>query len=293
MPKRKGDRAVTLVDPLTRYLQQVQTYPLLTEEEEHQLATRYREYKDLEAAKKLILAHLRLVVKIALEYRQAYHQALDLIGEGSVGLMTALQRFDPERGIRFSTYAAWWIRSYILKFILDNFRLIRVGTTKEQRKLFYNLMKEKRKIENLGYYAGSRLLAEKMKVSPEAVEEMTQRLSQPEIGLSTPVGEEGGAILEDFIPIKDVGAEEKLAKKEATDILQEKLQEFAFQLKPRELKIFHERLLAEVPRTLQTIADEYHISKERVRQIEEHLLKRLKNFFDQVGLKVDILQAYE
>ena len=131
-----SQRSLTTVDPLSRYLQEVGKYPLLTAEEERKLAIAYREKGDKEAARKLVSSHLRLVVKIAMEYRQAYYNILDLIQEGSVGLLHAVKKFDPDKGARFSYYAAWWIRSFILKYILDNFRLIKIGTTKDQKGSF-------------------------------------------------------------------------------------------------------------------------------------------------------------
>src|SRR3989338_3301771 len=196
-----SQRSLTTVDPLSRYLQEVGKYPLLTAEEERKLAIAYREKGDKEAARKLVSSHLRLVVKIAMEYRSAYANVLDLIQEGSVGLLHAVKKFDPEKGARLAHYASLWIRSYILKFILDNFRLIKIGTTKDQKKLFYNLMREKRNIEAMGMTPDKHLLSERLDVSEAAVEEMGQRLTQPEYALEAPVGS-GEAILKDFIKRK-------------------------------------------------------------------------------------------
>jgi len=267
------------LDPLRAYLAEVQKYPLLTEEEEKELVRRFHEQGDVEAAKSLVTSHLRLVVKIAMEYKSAYHNVLDLIGEGNVGLMYAVRKFDPDKGARLGYYATWWIRSYILKYILDNFRLIKIGTTKTQRKLFYNLMQEKQKIENMGYYADSRLLSSKLGVDTSEIDEMSMRLTQPELALEAPVsGESKSAVLEDFIADDDIPIDEKISNKQMHDIFREKLAEFSKKLNVRELKILKERLLSEVPLTLQEIADEYGISKERARQIETRIMDKLKAY---------------
>ncbi|PIR17524.1 MAG: RNA polymerase subunit sigma-70 [Deltaproteobacteria bacterium CG11_big_fil_rev_8_21_14_0_20_49_13] len=271
------------VDPLKAYLSQVAAYPMLSEEEEKELARRFHEEGDVEAAKKLVTSHLRLVVKIAMEYKNAYHNVLDLIGEGNVGLMHAVKKFDTTKGARLGHYATWWIRSYILKYILDNFRLIKIGTTRNQRKLFFNLMQEKQKIEQMGYYADSRLLSSKLGVDVSEIEEMSNRLTHPEIGLGTPVSHEPkSAILEDFISDDEIPMDEKLSNKQMSDIFKERLEQFSKVLKPREVKILHERLLSEVPLTLQEIANEYGISKERARQIEARLMEKLKGYFNDI-----------
>ena len=193
--------------------------------------------------------------------------------------MYAVKKFDPEKGTRLGYYATWWIRSYILKYILDNFRLIKIGTTKTQRKLFYNLMQEKQKIEQMGYYADSRLLSSRLGVDTSEVEEMTQRLNQPELALEAPVsGEPKSATLEEFISDDDVPIDEKISSHQMADMFKERLAEFAKKLKPREVKILQERLLSEIPLTLQEIADEYGISKELARQIEARLIAKLKDY---------------
>lgn len=287
--KHKSERALSVIDPLTRYLKEVEKYPFLTAEEERKLAEEYHQTQDVEAARKLVSAHLRLVVKIAMEYRNAYYNVLDLIQEGNVGLLHAVKKFDADKGARFAHYASWWVKSFILKYILDNFRLIRIGTTKEQKKLFYNLMREKEKIEALGFSPDKKLLSKALNVSEKAVEEMGQRLTQPEYALEAPVGQGGEAILKDFIAIDQQSADDMIAAKETKDILKDKLQEFTGQLNEREIKIFSQRLMADLPITLQEIADDYGISKERVRQIEERILKKLREYFKAEGISGDML----
>ncbi|MBI4367043.1 MAG: RNA polymerase factor sigma-32 [Deltaproteobacteria bacterium] len=272
------ERALVSADPFRRFLAEVQRYPLLTEAEERELAERFRATGDVEAARRLVTSHLRLVVKIAMEYRSAYYNILDLVQEGNVGLMIAVKKFDPDKGARLSYYASWWIRSYILKYILENFRLIKIGTTKAQRRLFYRLVREKQRIEAMGFAATSHLIAGRLGVTPHDVEEMTQRIGHSEVSLDAPIGHESrSASLGDFIADNDVPIDEKLAQTELKDLFQEKLREFVQTLKPREVTIFRERLLAEVPRTLQDIADEFGISKERARQLEARIIEKLRD----------------
>jgi RNA polymerase sigma-32 factor len=285
----RTERSLVPGDPLRRYLAEVGKFPMLTEEQEKSLVAQYRNSADPEAARQLVGSHLRLVVKIAMEFRKAYWNLMDLIQEGNLGLVTAIKKFDLEKGTRFGYYATWWIRAYILKYILDNFRLIKIGTTKTQRKLFYNLMQEKRRIEAMGIKPNTRMLSERLDVSPSEVEEMSKRLTQSEAHLDAPVGGDSDAILSDFIADDDVPIDEKLAKEQIQDIFQDKLKEFAQNLKPREQVVLQERLLAEVPLTLQQIADDYGISKERARQIEERIIEKLKDFFQKSGLDISIL----
>ncbi len=289
--KNKKNQQLVPSDPLQRYLQEVHSYPVLTPEQEQKLAKRYHELGDVEAAKALVLAHLKLVVKVAMEYRNAYQNILDLVQEGNLGLMHAVKNYDPKKGARLAHYATWWIKSYILKYILDNFRLIKVGTTKAQRKLFYNLMQEKNKLEALGFYASPQALSKKLGVKEKEVIEMQKRLTQPEYALQAPVGKKGEkheTILQDFIADEQTPLDEKVADAESHDILKKCLEEFAKNLSERDLKIFQDRLVAEIPSTLQDIADEYGISKERVRQLEERIIKNLKKFFKEKGVEVDL-----
>jgi RNA polymerase sigma-32 factor len=281
--------ALTRIDPLVRLMRVAESFPILKPEEEKELFRRYKEEGDIKAAHMLVSSHLRLVIKIAMEYRNAYYNLLDLVQEGSIGLMVAVKKFDPSKGARLSSYATWWIRSYILKYILDNFRLIKVGTTKAQRRLFYHLIHEKQKIEAMGYIADSnRMLSERLNVTVSEVEEMTRRLTSHEYSLEAPTdATDEGRILEEFISDDDVPIDEKLAKQEVKNILEEKLEEFAKGLSERDLKILRERLLAETPRTLQSIADEYGISKERARQLEERIINNIKQFFKKSGISIE------
>ena len=267
------------VDPLQRYLVEVRRYKLLTKEEEHQLALTYRENKDPDAAYKLITSNLRLVVKIAFEFHRAWvMNLLDLIQEGNIGLMQAVKKFDPYRGVRLSSYASFWIRAYILRFILDNWRLVKIGTTQAQRRLFFNLQKEKTKLEALGYSAEPKKLAEAIGVKEKEVIQMDQRMSSWEASLDAPMRDDAERSLMDFLPASKELIDGKLEDNEIKSILYEKLKDFKKTLKDKELYIYQNRILAENPATLQEIGDKYGITRERTRQIEEKLLRKIKDF---------------
>src|SRR5918996_4129048 len=186
----KSGKALVAFDPLQRYLAEIRRFALLSREEEHRLAVRYKEYGDIQAAYKLVTANLRLVVMIAREYQRAFKNLLDLIQEGNVGLMEAVRNFDPYRGVRFPSYAVWWIRAYILRYIMNNWRMVKIGTTQAQRKLFFNLQKEKERLETEGFTPGPRLLAQHLGVKEEEVVEMEQRMSARDLSLDTPMNAE-------------------------------------------------------------------------------------------------------
>lgn len=276
---------IVSVDPLRAYLKDISRYKLLTEEEEASLVAELQQTGDIEVAKKLVLANLRLVVKIAMEYRSAYKNVIDLIQEGNLGLMKAVSKYDPSKGAKLSYYASWWIKSYILKFILDNFRLIKIGTTAEQKKLFYNLVKEQDRLMALGITPEPALISEALGVSEKAVVEMTQRLSSSgaEVSLDQPLkdGESEKTLSDVLYNSDEKGIDESLAALQDLEILEENLQNFLKDLKPRDREIFTKRLLSEVPESLQSIADTYGVSRERIRQIEERLLLKLKVYMEE------------
>ena len=266
-------------DPLYHYIQEISKYKLLSKEEEEDLIQKLTETGDIDVAKKLVMANLRLVVKIAMEYRSAYKNVMDLIQEGNMGLMKAVSKYNPDKGAKLSYYASWWIKSYILKFILDNFRLIKIGTTAEQKKLFYNLMREKERLQNQGIEPEVKLLSENLGVSEKVVEEMDLRLSSKgaELSIDTPVGDASNAgTISDFIESDEDLLEDSLAHKQGLEILEKQLEKFIADLKPRDKEIIKKRLLSEVPPSLQSIADDYGVSRERIRQIEARLLEKLK-----------------
>jgi len=266
-------------DPLQRYLQEIRNLPILSEEEERELAIRYKKYGDKEAAFRLIISNLRLVVKIALEYHRYWTtNLLDLIQEGNVGLMQALQKFDPFRGIRFTSYASFWIRAYILKYIMDNWRLVKIGTTQAQRKLFYDLKKERQRLEQMGFDPTPKLIAESLNVREEDVVSMTQRMEESEISLDTRLGEDSRETVGDLLPATESSLEDQVGKEEARKLLLEKIEEFRQTLQGRERDIFENRMLSERPLTLRELGEKYGISPERVRQIEGEILKKIRAF---------------
>jgi RNA polymerase sigma-32 factor len=275
--------AISPSDPLRRYLEEVRHYPLLEPHQEFALATRMRDQGDLQAAKALVQANLRLVVKIAFEYRSVYANVLDLIQEGNIGLMKAVSKFDPTKGARLGYYASWWIRSYILKYLLDNFRLVKVGTTQAQKKLFYHLMREKERLEAQGLLAGPKLLAEKLNVREKDVVEMEHRLSGrgAELSIDAPVdrSDDGpSATHGEFLMDGHELADERLARDELVQLLKSRLPEFQESLNDKERKILTERLLTEEPKTLQEVADQYGLTRERARQIEAKVIQKLREF---------------
>ncbi len=274
------DKSLVQYDPLQQYLSEVRRYRLLTREEERALALRYREDGDAEAAFTLVTANLRLVVKIALGFQRIWMQNLqDLIQEGNMGLMMAVKNFDPLKNVKFSYYAAFWIKAYILKFIMDNWRLVKIGTTQGQRKLFYRLKKEKDKLIEEGFQPQPKLLSEKLGVPEKEVIEMEQRLDGWDLSLDAPVSEDSNTEQMGFFSNDDASAEDRLAEKEVAEMFQEKLPPFLATLNEREREIFNERIFSDEPLTLQEMGDRYGISRERVRQVENNIIKKMKTYF--------------
>jgi RNA polymerase sigma-32 factor len=272
------DKALVPFDPLQRYLAEIRRFPLLSREEEHRLAVEYKEFGNVEAAYKLVTANLRLVVMIAREYQKAFKNILDLIQEGNMGLMEAVKNFDPYRGVRFPSYAVWWIRAYMIRYIMNDWRMVKIGTTQAQRKLFFNLQKEKDKIEKEGLTPGPKLLAQRLNVKEDEVVEMEQRLASRDLSVDVPLGNDDEATLLHFLPDEKQGPEEQIADSQFRERLREMMVQFSKSLKDKELVIYKERLLNEEPLTLREIGERYGISRERVRQIEERVKKKLKDY---------------
>lgn len=265
----------TPFDPLKKYLSEVSKYPLLSRNEELRLAMKVYKHKDREAAQKLVISNLRLVVKISLEYYNTYLNILDLIQEGNVGLLHAVKKYNPYKGTKFSTYASFWIRAYILKYIMDSWSLVKIGTTQSQRKLFYRLNKEKQKLEALGVYPAPQLLASTLDVKEEEIEDMEKRLAYTDVSLEAPLYEEGEDTVMDMIKT-DENIEDVIADKERGEILSGKVMEFKKTLNEKEVYIFEKRIMAEEPMTLQEIGAKFKISRERVRQIENKVLNKFR-----------------
>jgi len=276
--EKSSDKALVPFDSLQRYLSEIRRYPILSREEEHQLAVEYKEFGNIKAAYKLLTSNLRLVVMIAREYEKAFRNLLDLIQEGNVGLMEGLKKYDPYRGVRFPSYAVWWIRAYIIRYVMNNWRMVKIGTTQAQRRLFFNLKKEKEKLEAEGYTPGPKLLAQRLEVKEGEIVEMEQRLSHRDLSTDAPIGEDQDLTLLNFLADDKETPEDHLAEAEYRQILKKKIADFARGLKDKELFIFHKRLLTDNPLTLREIGEEFRISRERVRQIEERLKKKLKTY---------------
>lgn len=289
VPIVKAARLPAKQDPLQRYFSEVSRYPILSLEEEEKAARHYIEHQDTPSAQALVLSNLRLVVKISLEYRSAYSNLLDLIQEGNMGLMRAVQKFDPDRGVRFASYAAWWVRAYILKYILDNYRMVKIGTTQAQKKLFFNLMKEKERMEREGFIPTAKKLSERLDVKEREVQEMQMRMGSRDMELDAPKGHFEGALNMDFLSSSsDESAEDKAESEELKERLLSNLESFTSGLKEKERKVFHDRLYTEIPKTLQEIADAYGITRERVRQIEARLVGKMRTFFKDKGLTISV-----
>jgi RNA polymerase sigma-32 factor len=270
------------LDPMAAYLREVQRHPLLTPEQTHELAAKFVETQDPRIAAQLVTANLRLVVKIAYEYRRAYKNIMDLVQEGNIGLMQAVKRYDPYRGVKLSSYAAWWIRAYILRFILNNWRLVKLGTTQAQRKLFFNLRKKRAELQSMGIDPTNAEIAKQLNVPEADVAEMDVRLAQSEKSLDAPVGDADGRSIAkvDMMPAAGAGPETQMADEELQALLKEKLAEFRKTLagKEKDVAIFDMRLVADDPLTLQDLGDKFGISRERVRQLEQRLLQRLRDY---------------
>lgn len=264
-------------DPLQIYLREISKFPMLKPDEEFELAKLVRDHNDQKAAFRLISSHLRLVVKIAMDFQRRWMQnVLDLIQEGNVGLMRAVKKFDPDKGIKFSYYAAYWIKAYILKYIMDNWRMVKIGTTQAQRKLFYNLNKERHRLQTMGFDPSAARLSESLNVSESDIIEMDQRLSGNDLSLDLPLGEDSSSTRMDFLPALTPGIEETLAGNEIARQIEKHLLSIKPLLNEKEQDLLENRILSDSPLTLREIGAKYGITRERVRQIEARLLEKIR-----------------
>ena len=277
-----SDTALVKFDPLQRYLSEISKHKLITREQEIELGKRVQEHGDSEAAYVLVTANLRLVVKIALEFQRVWMQnLLDLIQEGNIGLMQAVKKFDPYKNVKFSYYASFWIKAYILKFIMDNWRLVKIGTTQGQRKLFFKLKKEKQKLIDQGFDPKPKLLSERLGVSEREIVDMDQRLDGWDVSLDAPLKDDSDTERVELLSDEAESVENQVAKKEIEALLHNKIAEFKKTMTSRELDIFEQRIFSDTPATLQEIGDRYGISRERVRQVEKNIIKKMREFFKQ------------
>ncbi|MCO4747270.1 MAG: sigma-70 family RNA polymerase sigma factor [Proteobacteria bacterium] len=281
-------------DLLSHYLAEVRRYPLLSAEEEREAAVAYVEHGDRAAAEKLVTANLRLVIKIAFQYHRQWANVLDLIQEGNVGLVEALSRYDPYREIRFSSYAQYWIRAMILRFLLDNFRMVRLGSTRAGRKLFFQLQKERDRLIQQGIDPTTKVLADRLGVSEKDVHDVDQHMRAPALSLHGPAGggHEDGRSLSEVVPAKDmIAPDEAAARHELGAIVQQKLAAFSETLvNEREEIIWSRRMVAQDPVSLSVLGGEFGVSKERVRQLEARIKKRLKAYLEtELGDEIDFV----
>ncbi|PIV20987.1 MAG: RNA polymerase sigma factor RpoH [Deltaproteobacteria bacterium CG_4_8_14_3_um_filter_45_9] len=265
---------------LESYLLQINRFPLLTQEEEFQLAVRYGKDNDIEAAQKLITSNLRFVVKIVFEYKSYGVKLLDLIQEGNIGLMMAVKKFDPYKGYRFTSYAIWWIRAYIQNFIIKTWSLVKIGTTQAQKKLFYKIGKVRKALELNGENEKKyELLARDLDVAKEDIIEMEQRMSSRDLSLDTPFDESQELTHLELLKEESPNQEETFAEEEEKRIREREVQNAMKRLNEKEVYVIKNRIMADDPLTLQQIGDHLKLSRERVRQIESEALKKLKREF--------------
>lgn len=274
--------AMVPYDPLQAYLKSVRNHRLLTRNEEKQLAIRFQEKNDTDALYELVVSNLRLVVKISLDFQRVWMQNLmDLIQEGNLGLMQAAKKFDPYRNVKFSYYASFWIKAYVLKFIMDNYRLVKLGTTQAQRKLFYKLNREKQQLINQGFNPGTKLISDRLGVEEKDVDEMNQRLGSFDLSLDAPITEDSEKGRMDFLPAGDETPDDQVEKREINALLHEKVNTFRRNLNARERFIFDNRMYTDTPSTLKEIGNHFQISKERVRQVEMGIRSSMKSYLRQ------------
>jgi RNA polymerase sigma-32 factor len=262
-------------DPLRSYLKEISKHPLLTREEEHELAVRALAGNDKAAKEKMVVSNLRLVVRIALSYYNTHLNLLDLIQEGNVGLLHAVDKYNPGKGAKLSTYASFWIRAYILKYIMGAWSIVKVGTTESQRKLFFSLNREKKRLAGMGMTGVSQLLADTLHVEVADVEDMEKRLHYTDVSLDGPMFEDGDDNLLDMLDDGE-NVEELLVEREKKEIVSKGIKEFKKRLNEKQLYILENRILAEERLTLQDIGTRFNTSRENVRQIEMRVSRDLK-----------------
>lgn len=262
---------------LETYLAQINQFPLLTPDEEFQLAVRYYKYKDISAAHKLITSNLRFVVKVALEYRSYGVKLVDLIQEGNIGLMMAVKKFNPYKGYRFISYAIWWIRAYIQNFIIKTWSLVKIGTTQAQKKLFYKIGKIRKALDsNEGDEKKYEVLAKDFDVAKEDIMEMEQRMASRDLSLDSPFDEDNELTHLDLLQEESPNQEEMLARQQEEEIREREVQKALKRLNEKEAYVIKHRIMADEPLTLQEIGNHLKLSRERVRQIESEALKKLR-----------------
>jgi len=289
----KRDTAAGTPSSLDLYLSEINRFALLTAEEEQDLARSYRAKGDTRCAHRLVTANLRFVVKVAYEYRSYGFKMGDLIQEGNIGLMKAVQKFDPDKGIRLISYAVWWIRAYIQNYILRSWSLVKLGTTQAQRKLFFSLARTRRELGRMGGDDSSRSgsdsskIASKLNVKAGEVEEMTQRMEGRDLSLDAPLGDEGGYSHVDFVTGSAPTQDSALSTAQESVLVQGRVGEALAQLDPRERFIIEQRVMSERPMTLKDLGEHFGFSRERARQLEIRAKDKLKLVLQALALEID------
>ena len=281
IPKKARSKSLVPSDPLQQYLSMVRAIPKLTEEEEHQLAIRVHRDKDHDAALKLVTAYLNVVVAISFEFRNQFQNTLDLIQEGNIGLMRAVEKFDPFRGVRLPSYAGYWIRAYILKYILDNWRLVRVGTTNMRRKLLYNLNRVTHELKASGIDPGPKQLAEHFKTTEAEVEAVQKTLSSSDVSLEAPLSDGSERTYAEILGEDKPLMEETVGDQQLSELVREQIVGFAKDLKASDRTILYERLMTNEPLTLVEIGERHNVTREAIRQAETRLKNRLKEYLEE------------
>ena len=272
------EQAIVPADPLQAYIGRVKEYRALSREEEMELARRYHETGDKELAFQLVTANLMLVVKLAFEFRTQFQNMLDLIQEGNYGLLRAVKKFDPFKGARLSTYATYWIKAYMLKYLLDNWRLVRVGTTNVRRKLLYNLKDIEQKLAIEGQEPDTKLLAAHFGATEKDVIEVQKSIGAVDTSIHQPVSEGSSREVGDTLASPGEDFAETTAENQLKERFNLAIEKFRKDLKPSDLVILDKRILSEDPMTLQEIGEENGVTREAVRQAEVRLTKRLTDF---------------
>ena len=280
MTDRNSLPALSSEGSLSHYLQQIKKFPMLSEKQEVNLAKKWRDEGDTDAAHTLVTSHLRLVAKIAMGYRGYGLPVTELISEGNIGLMQAVKKYDPDKGFRLATYAMWWIRAAIQEYVLKSWSLVKIGTTAAQKKLFFNLKKLRNRLSD--YSEGSlkphqvKEIASQLNVSEKEVTDMEGRISGNDYSLNAVVSAEGDEEWQEWLVDEDADHEIKIAEQEEVRKRKELLSKAINVLNDREKDIIHYRKLSETPKTLEELSKEYKISRERIRQIEERAFQKLQ-----------------
>lgn len=270
-------KSLSIADPMALYMAEIKKYPLLSPQDEYKWAVKYFETKDPRAAEMLVTSNLRFVVKVAAEYAKFGARMIDLVQEGNVGLMHAVRDFNPYKGVRVITYAVWWIRGYIQEFLMRQFSMVRLGTTPNQRKLFYQLQKERQKLEALGKDAGIKLLSTKLGIEESEIREMDQRMTNRDVSLDQPLGDESANTLMDFQSnSQQESIDDVLAQEQQLSQLRKDISEVKSKLNDKETYILENRILSDEPQTLQEIGNKFNMTRERARQLEARVLDKIR-----------------